>query len=40
MEYVYADLIEKGIKTINDVPKKIREKVKKVLIERGEPDLA
>ena len=35
MPAVYADLIMKGIKTIDQVPEKIRDKVKKILIDRG-----
>ncbi len=31
MEYIYAALIKKGIKTIEDVPEVIRDKVKAVL---------
>lgn len=31
MVKVYADLIRKGIKTINDVPKALREEVSKLL---------
>lgn len=31
MEKVYADLIRKGVKTIDDVPKKIRDKVRKII---------
>ena len=31
MEKVYAELIKKGYKTIDDVPEKIREKVKELL---------
>ena len=31
MEYIYAALIKKGIKTIKDVPEVIRDKVKEVL---------
>lgn len=39
MHNIYADLIEKGLKTINDVPLRIREKVKQELIRRGRDDL-
>lgn len=39
MYKIYADLIEKGLKTINDVPTRIREKVKQELIKRGREDL-
>lgn len=31
MERVYADLIKKGKKTLEDVPAKLREKVEKLL---------
>ncbi len=31
MAQVYADLIRKGIKTIDDVPKKIRDKVREII---------
>jgi hypothetical protein len=31
MAKVYADLIRKGVKTIDDVPLKIREQVKELL---------
>lgn len=40
MHKIYADLIEKGLKTIDDVPLRIREKVKQELIKRGREDLA
>ena len=40
MHKIYADLIEKGLKTIDDVPLRIREKVKQELIRRGREDLA
>jgi hypothetical protein len=39
MYKIYADLIEKGLKTIDDVPTRIRDKVKKELIKRGREDL-
>lgn len=32
MAKIYADLIIKGIKTIDDVPEKLREQVKKLVI--------
>ncbi len=35
MPAVYADLIMKGIKTIDQVPEKIRDKVKAILDEKG-----
>lgn len=31
MAKVYADLIKKGIKTIDQVPERLREEVKKIL---------
>ena len=34
MEYIYAALIEKGIKTIDEVPEIIRAEVQKILDER------
>lgn len=40
MHKIYADLIEKGLKTINNVPTRIRDKVKQELIKRGRDDLA
>lgn len=39
MHNIYADLIIKGLKTIDDVPMKIRDKVKEELIKRGHEDL-
>lgn len=39
MEKVYADLIIKGIKTISNVPEKIKNDVKMVLVERGYTEL-
>lgn len=39
MDKIYADLIEKGLKTIENVPLRIREKVKQELIKRGREDL-
>lgn len=39
MAEVYADLIVKGLKTLDDVPARIRQKVYDILVERGwEPD--
>lgn len=35
MAKIYAALIMKGKKTLEEVPEKIRESVKKVLIENG-----
>lgn len=40
MAEVYASLIIKGIKTINNVPARIRDKVKQVLIDLDLPELA
>lgn len=40
MHKIYADLILKGLKTIDDVPLRIRDKTKKELIKRGREDLA
>lgn len=40
MAEVYASLIVKGIKTIDQVPASIRGDVKQVLIDWGYPDLA
>lgn len=40
MAVIYATLIVKGVKTINDVPARIREKVKQVLIDLDLPELA
>ena len=37
---IYAALIIKGKKSINDVPDKIRDEVKQVLIDEGHPELA
>lgn len=31
MAQIYAELIKKGLKTIDDVPESIREEVKKIL---------
>lgn len=39
MHNIYADLIVKGLKTIEDVPLRIREKTVKELIRRGREDL-
>lgn len=36
MAKIYAELIKKGLKTIDDVPEKIKEKVKQVLKEMGD----
>ena len=40
MANIYAALIIKGKKSINDVPDKIRGEVKQVLIDEGHPELA
>ena len=40
MAKIYATLIIKGKKTINDVPAKIRDDVRQVLIDEGYPELA
>ncbi len=40
MAVVYATLIIKGKKTINDVPVKIRDDVKQILIDLDCPELA
>lgn len=40
MAHLYATLIIKGKKTINDVPVKIREQVKEVLRDAGIDELA
>lgn len=39
MHNIYADLIIKGLKTIDDVPLRICEKTVKELIKRGRDDL-
>lgn len=40
MANIYAALIIKGKKSINDVPEKIKDKVKEVLIDLDCPELA
>lgn len=40
MAVIYATLIVKGVKTINNVPARIRDKVKQVLIDLDLPELA
>jgi hypothetical protein len=40
MAVVYATLIIKGVKTIDDVPARIKEQVKAVLIDLDAPELA
>lgn len=39
MAEVYASLIIKGVKTIDDVPKQIRDSVKQALIDKGYSEL-
>lgn len=39
MAEVYASLIIKGLKTLKQVPEKIRDEVKQILIDNGFPDL-
>lgn len=39
MHNIYADLIVKGLKTIDDVPVRIRDRVKEELIKRSREDL-
>ena len=36
MAKVYADLIRKGLKTLDDVPANLREEVKKILEEEAD----
>lgn len=40
MAEVYASLIIKGIKQIEQVPEKIRDEVKQILVDRGYKELA
>jgi len=40
MAKVYADLIRKGRKTLEQVPEKIREQVRQVLVDLECPELA
>ena len=40
MAVIYATLIVKGKKSITDVPEKIREQVKEILIDLDLPELA
>lgn len=40
MAKIYAALIIKGKKSISDVPEKIRNEVKQVLMDEGHPELA
>ncbi|MDY5579941.1 CD1375 family protein [Porcincola intestinalis] len=40
MAQVYAALIIKGRKTIDQVPEKLKDEVKQILIDEGHPELA
>lgn len=40
MVKIYANLIIKGIKTIDDVPARIKDEVKQELVKEGHPELA
>jgi hypothetical protein len=40
MAQVYAALIVKEIKTISQVPSKLRDEVRQILIDEGHPELA
>lgn len=40
MEVIYATLIVKGKKTIEQVPETIKEQVRQILIDLGMPNLA
>lgn len=40
MVKIYANLIIKGIKTIDDVPTRIKDEVKQELFKEGHPELA
>jgi len=40
MVKIYANLIIKGIKTIDDVPTRIKDEVRQELIKEGHPELA
>lgn len=40
MVKIYANLIIKGIKIIDDVPTRIKDKVKQELVKEGHPELA
>lgn len=40
MAAVYANLIHNGLKKLDDVPDKLKDSVKKILIELGLPELA
>lgn len=39
MDKIYANLIVKGRKTIDEVPEKLKKSVIKLLIEQGHPEL-
>jgi hypothetical protein len=38
MAKIYAQLIKKGLKTIEDVPERLRADVQQLLEQEGEPD--
>ena len=40
MAAVYANLIRNGLKNLDDVPDKLKDSVKKILVELGLPELA
>ena len=40
MVKIYANLIIKGIKTIDDVPTRIKDEVRQELVKEGHPELA
>lgn len=40
MVNIYANLIIKGIKTIDDVPTRIKDEVMQELVKEGHPELA
>lgn len=40
MAKIYADLIRKGIKTIDDVPDKLKDEVQAILVDLDCPELA
>ena len=40
MAKIYAELIRKGLKTIDDVHPRIKDKVKQELVKEGHPELA
>lgn len=39
MARIYANLIEKGVKTLEEVPARLREQVRQILIEDGYLDV-